>query len=99
MPRISRNSQDFNNVGVDTRGRLAGKEAEGDVRLRECIGHGEQFQWNDLRNLIVIGHRREVKRDGAASNPLSRKSGATLLSFLLMQNSVVRTRTNMARSS
>lgn len=70
-PGVVMNSQDFDDAVVQPRGRLAGKEAEWDATLWECDGHGEQFQGNHAREFNVISHRRVVKRDGAARNPLS----------------------------
>ena len=69
-PRVVMNSQDFDNAVVQTRGRLAGKEAEWDATLLESDGHGEQFHWNPTPEFSVISHRGVVKRDVAASNPL-----------------------------
>ena len=70
-PRIVMNSENFDNAVVQTRGRLAGKEAEWYATLWECDSHGGQFQGDLAREPRVISHRGVVKRDGAASSPLS----------------------------
>jgi len=72
-PGVVMKSQDFDNAVVQTRGRLAGKEAEWNATLWECHSHGDQFHWNLAGEIIVISRRGVVKRDRAASNPLYTK--------------------------
>ena len=63
--------QDFDDAFAQPRDRLAGVEAEWDATLWECDGHVEGFQGNHEREESVISAFRAVKRDGAASDPLS----------------------------